>query len=92
MKGIQCSHGAVTPSSSNKDVDLFMSDFIDSIRQQDFELSNLMRELLIKHPAVFNSTQGIRIWYPFQNGDLNPPVTQIEGVSEGVCSNFKVVT
>ena len=39
-----------------------------------------------------NSTQGIRIWYPFQNGDLNPPVTQIEGVSEGVCSNFKVVT
>jgi len=42
--------------------------------------------------SLLNSTQGIRIWYPFQNGDLNPPVTQIEGVSEGVCSNFKVVT
>ena len=39
-----------------------------------------------------NSTQGIRIWYPIQNGDLNLLVTQIEGVSEGVCSNFKVVT
>jgi len=46
----------------------------------------------IKLLTTINSTQGIRIWYPFQNGDLNPPVTQIEGVSEGVCSNFKVVT
>ena len=36
-----------------------------------------------------------RFWYPpriSQRQDLNPLVTQIEGVSEGVCSNFKVVT
>jgi len=54
MKGIQCSHGAIVTPSSNKDIDLFMSEFVDSLRQ-DFELSSLMRELLIKHPAVFNN-------------------------------------
>ena len=64
MKGIQCSHGAVTPSSvsntSNKDIDLFMSDFVDSIRQ-DVELSSLMRELLIRHPTVFNDDGQLKI-------------------------------
>ena len=63
MKGIQCSHGAVTPSSSNisnKDIDLFMSDFVDSIRQ-DVELSSLMRELLIRHPTVFNDGGQLKI-------------------------------
>ena len=57
------SHGAVTPSLSNKDIDLFMSEFVDSIRQSSkrFELTIRMRQFLIRHPAVFNNNDELHI-------------------------------
>jgi hypothetical protein len=60
MKGIQCSHGAVI-LSLNKDIKLFMNEFVDSMTKKDFELTNHLRELLVRHPAVFNNNDQLKI-------------------------------